>query len=199
MRFLDLSSDIVRLENLEGGHLYGINVPGTGVDFDCRVPGLMQTRGGTYLLLSDGADFTFLASDLGVYGSGEITIVEYQITDEEKALINVINLPDMKDGYLKVSLDINEDTYFCPIISQGDSSKYPGLQLKCSYSDSSFGGRVVFGCESRYMFSQWSLSNGRVLDNGDGHALEHAIIRNGSWMNGQVVIELSTNGFPDVF
>ena len=431
-----LSSDIVRLENLEGGHLYGINVPGTGVDFDCRVPGLIQTRGGTYLLLSDGADFTFLASDLGVYGSSEITIVEYQITDEdmvintledaplydfiddkgrhcqvyeelyalnlkeleesgfdltqfalfdhmyqvgeggkpsgfltdfgivnpcqlgdfnnldmtgildlsdygldeiyifsqivkqyeadrhyevviqnplivgtddigtdllphkglyqvqaddctgkemvleldigenwignfeflyntinsriayddngkrgkrqpyvfpisydemtgkvviyvgeveedfifeiyrserpgtlklrqitdeEKALINVINLPDMKDGYLKVSLDINEDTYFCPIIFQGDSSKYSGLQLKCSYSDSSFGGRVVFGWESRYMFSQWSLSNGRVLDNGDGHALEHAVIRNGSWMNGQVVIELSTNGFPDGF
>ena len=74
---VDLSQDSsVTLTGLENGGLYGIYPKGNVRSGMSRAAGngLILTNGGTYLLQSDGSDFTFTGADVGISGQGSVII-----------------------------------------------------------------------------------------------------------------------------
>lgn len=78
----------VTLTNLEDGGLYGIYPENQGRSMTSRSAGngLIPTQGGTYLHPSDGSDFSFLGSDVGISGRGNVKIMKYQPVTEDRAI-----------------------------------------------------------------------------------------------------------------
>ena len=78
----------VTLTNLEDGGLYGIYPENQGRSMTSRSAGngLIPTQGGTYLHPSDGSDFSFLGSDVGISGRGNVKILKYQPVTEDRII-----------------------------------------------------------------------------------------------------------------
>ena len=78
----------VTLTNLEDGGLYGIYPESQSRSIASRSAGneLVPTQGGTYLHPSDGSDFSFLGSDVGISGRGNVKILKYQPVTEDRII-----------------------------------------------------------------------------------------------------------------
>lgn len=78
----------VTLTELEKNGLYGIYPENIGRNISSRaaVNGLVPTQGGTYLHLSDGTDFSFLGSDVGIAERGKVKVMKYQPVTEDRAI-----------------------------------------------------------------------------------------------------------------
>lgn len=78
----------VTLTELEKNGLYGIYPENIDRNISSRaaVNGLVPTQGGTYLHLSDGTDFSFLGSDVGIAERGKVKVMKYQPVTEDRAI-----------------------------------------------------------------------------------------------------------------
>ena len=78
----------VTLTELEKNGLYGIYPENIGRNISSRaaVNGLVPTQGGTYLHLSDGTDFSFLGSDVGIAERGKVKVMKYQPVTEDRII-----------------------------------------------------------------------------------------------------------------
>lgn len=86
---ISLSSETtVTITGLEEGALYGIwPTSPTGRPREATDPSpLIRTNGGTYLLASDGRDFSFQGRDVNIVGDGSVKIVKYENTETDMTI-----------------------------------------------------------------------------------------------------------------
>lgn len=93
---VELSADSsITLTGLENGALYGLWTTGVGRSESSRAAGgnLIPTNGGTWLLPSDGNDFTFTGRELGIRNRGVVRMVRYQDRGRDRVIDTTTDKP----------------------------------------------------------------------------------------------------------
>ena len=93
---VELAADSsITLTGLENGVLYGLWTTGVGRSESSRAAGgnLIPTNGGTWLLPSDGSDFTFTGRELGIRNRGVVRMVRYQDRGHDRVIDTTIDIP----------------------------------------------------------------------------------------------------------
>lgn len=93
---VELSADSsITLTDLENGTLYGLWTTGAGRSESSRAAGgnLIPTNGGTWLLPSDGSDFTFTGRELGIRNRGVVRMVRYQDRGRDRVIDTTTDIP----------------------------------------------------------------------------------------------------------
>lgn len=126
---VDLSQDSsVTLTGLENGGLYGIYPKGNVRSVMSRAAGngLILTNGGTYLLQSDGSDFTFTGADVGISRQGSVIIRKYEPVDGDRVINTETDKPlyTSRDGY-----PVYEEYYIADLEKEGVDPSRTALML----------------------------------------------------------------------
>ena len=93
---VELAADSsITLTGLENGVLYGLWATGVGRSESSRAAGgnLIPTNGGTWLLPSDGSDFTFTGRELGIRNRGVVRMVRYQDRGHDRVIDTTTDKP----------------------------------------------------------------------------------------------------------
>lgn len=133
---VDLSQNSsVTLTGLENGGLYGIYPKGNVRSGMSRAAGngLILTNGGTYLLQSDGSDFTFTGADVGISGQGSVIIRKYEPVDGDRVINTETDEPlyTSRDGY-----PVYEEYYIADLEREGVDPSRTALMLYMTGSGS---------------------------------------------------------------
>ena len=85
----------ITLTGLENGVLYGLWATGVGRSESSRAAGgnLIPTDGGTWLLPSDGSDFTFTGREVGIRNRGVVRMVRYQDRGRDRVIDTTTDKP----------------------------------------------------------------------------------------------------------
>lgn len=93
---VELAADSsITLTGLENGVLYGLWATGVGRSESSRAAGgnLIPTDGGTWLLPSDGSDFTFTGREVGIRNRGVVRMVRYQDRGRDRVIDTTTDIP----------------------------------------------------------------------------------------------------------
>ena len=93
---VELAADSsITLTGLENGVLYGLWTTGVGRSESSRAAGgnLIPTDGGTWLLPSDGSDFTFTGREVGIRNRGVVRMVRYQDRGRDRVIDTTTDIP----------------------------------------------------------------------------------------------------------